>query len=151
MRIPDGRIEEFRSAYADCYACGLANPIGLRLDGFHRRSATEIGASFHPRPEHRGTVGSLHGGVIAAALDETCAWTAVLLADTLAVTATLDIRYRKPADTEQPLTLIGTLGEGSGRRLRIGARLMRDGDVVAQATGVFLATDPVSSLWPAEA
>ena len=150
MRIPDGRIDEFRSAYADCFACGLDNPVGLRLDGFHRRSATEIGATFDPRPEHRGTVGSLHGGVIAAALDETCAWTAVLLADTLAVTATLDIRFRKPADTEQPLTLIGTLGESSGRRLRIGARLMREHEVVAQASGVFLATEAVASLWPGD-
>ena len=151
MSIPEERIDEFRAAFADCFACGLANPIGLRLDGFHRRSATEIGARFHPRPEHRGTVGSLHGGVIAAALDETCAWTTVLLADTLAVTATLDIRYRKPADTDRPLTLIGTLGEGSGRRLRVGARLLRDQDIVAEASGVFLATEPVSTLWPSGA
>jgi acyl-coenzyme A thioesterase PaaI-like protein len=146
--IPDDRIDEFRSLYADCYACGLANPIGLRLDGFHRRSEKEIGAVFTPRPEHRGTVGSLHGGVIAAALDEICAWTAVLLADTMAVTATLDIRYRKPATPNGPLTLIGTLGEASGRRLRLGARMIRDTDVIAEAAGVFLATEPVSSLLP---
>ena len=85
MRIPDDQIAEFRSLYSDCFACGLSNPIGLHLDGFRRHSETEIQARFDPRPEHRGTVGSLHGGVIAAALDEICAWTAVLLADTMAV------------------------------------------------------------------
>jgi acyl-coenzyme A thioesterase PaaI-like protein len=147
VRIPDDRLDEFRARYADCYACGLANPIGLHLDGFHRRSNTEIGATFAPRPEHRGTVGSLHGGVIAAALDETCAWTAVLLADTLAVTATLEIRYRKPAAPDDSLRLIGTLGKSSGRRLRIGARLMRDAEVIAESSGLFLATDPVASSW----
>lgn len=149
MRIPDERIEEFRATYADCYACGLSNPIGLRLDGFRRRSPSGIIGTFTPRPEHRGTAGSLHGGVIAAALDETCAWTAVLLADTLAVTATLDIRYRKPAGTDDQLTLHGELEARSGRRLRLRASAMRNDTLVAEARGVFLATEPVESLWPA--
>ncbi len=151
MRIPDDRIAEFRSLYADCYACGLSNPIGLHLDGFQRLSDTEIGATFEPRAEHRGTVGSLHGGVIAAALDEICAWTAVLLADTLAVTATLDLRFRRPGDTAGKYTLTGTLGESSGRRLRIHGALSRDDTVVAEGHGLFLATDSVASLWPANA
>lgn len=148
MRIPDDRIAEFRSMYAECYGCGLSNPIGLQLDGFHRRSGTEIGATFDPRPEHRGTVGSLHGGVIAVALDEICAWTSVLLADTMAVTATLDLRFRRPGETAGRYSLTGTLGESSGRRLRIKGVLSRDDTVVAEASGVFLATDSVGSLWP---
>ncbi len=151
MRIPDERIAEFRELYADCYACGLSNPIGLHLDGFHRRSDSEIGATFRPRPEHRGTISSLHGGVIAATLDEICAWTAVLLADTLAVTATLDIRFRQPGDTDGSYTLTGTLGEASGRRLRINGVINRGDVVVAEARGLFLATDSVASLWPSNA
>ena len=150
MRIPDDRISEFRSLYADCYACGLANPIGLHLDGFHRRSDTEIAATFEPRPEHRGTVGSLHGGVIAAALDEICAWTAVLLADTMAVTATLDLRFRRPGEAAGQYVLTGTLGESSGRRLRIHGTLGRDDTLVAEARGIFLATDSIGSLWPSK-
>ncbi|MDH3538585.1 MAG: PaaI family thioesterase [Acidimicrobiia bacterium] len=151
MRIPDDRIAEFRSLYSDCYACGLSNPIGLKLDGFHRRSATEIGATFEPRPEHRGTVSTLHGGVMAAALDEICAWTAVLLADTLAVTATLDIRFRRPGEADGQYQLRGALGEASGRRLRITGLLCRDDTTIAEARGLFLATDPVASLWPTDA
>ncbi len=151
MRIPDDQIAEFRSLYADCFACGLSNPIGLHLDGFHRKSESEIGATFEPRPEHRGTIGSLHGGVIAAALDEICAWTAVLLADTMAVTATLDLRFRKPGDPIGRYSLTGTLGESSGRRLRINGALSQDDTVIAEARGVFLATDSIGSLWPSKA
>jgi len=150
VRIPDDRIVDFRSMYADCYACGMSNPIGLHLDGFHRRSDTEIGATYQPRREHRGTVGSLHGGIIAAALDEICAWTAVLLADTMAVTATLDLRFRKAGETDGQYALIGTLGESSGRRLRITGTLSRDDTVIAEARGLFLATDSVASLWPSK-
>lgn len=148
MRIPEERIPEFRERYTDCFACGLSNPIGLHLDGFHRRSTTEVGATFVPKPEHRGTISSLHGGVIAATLDEICAWTAVLLADTMAVTARLDIRYRNPGDTSGEYTLTGTLGERSGSRLRIAGSLSRGDVVVAEAQGLFLATDSVAELWP---
>lgn len=148
MQIPENLIPEFRRLYDQCYACGLANPIGLRLDGFHRISATQVGATFHPRPQHRGTVGSLHGGVIAAALDEICAWTAVLAADTMAVTATLNLRFRKPLNVSDEYNLIGTLHERSGKRLRIKGEVLDGAETMAEAKGLFLATDPVESVWP---
>ena len=149
MKIPEQLIPEFRQLYDQCYACGLANPIGLRLDGFHRISDTEVGATFQPRPEHRGTVDSLHGGVIAAALDEICAWTAVLAADTLAVTARLELRFRKPPNVSDEYQLIGKLQGRSGSRLSIDGALRDGAETLADAKGLFLATDPVESLWPA--
>lgn len=140
MRISDSDIAELRKRYDDCYACGLANPIGLHLDGFRRTSSTEIVAMFAPRPEHRGTVGSLHGGVIAAALDEICAWTAVLVADTLAVTATLDLRFRRPAQPAGTYGLTGRLEHRSGSRLRISGFLTSDGTTIAEGRGLFVAS-----------
>lgn len=149
MKIPEHLIPEFRRLYDQCYACGLANSIGLRIDGFHRTSDTEVGATFQPRPEHRGTVGSLHGGVIAAALDEICAWTAVLAADTMAVTAKLELRFRNPADVGDEYQLVGKLQEQSGSRLRIEGALMDGSKTMADANGLFLATDSVESIWSA--
>ena len=151
MKIPENLIPEFRELYDQCYACGLANPIGLRLDGFHRISDTEVGATFQPRPEHRGTVGSLHGGVVAAALDEMCAWTAVLAADTWAVTAKLELRFRKPLNVSDEYQLVGRLQERSGSRLRIEAAVLEGADTLADAKGVFLATDAIESIWPGSA
>lgn len=148
MKIPPDLIPEFRELYDQCYACGLANPIGLRLDGFHRLSDTEVGATFQPRPEHRGTEGSMHGGVIAASLDEICAWTAVLAADTMAVTVKLELRFRKPVNVSDEYQLVGKLQDRSGNRLRIEGELWNGPELLADAKGVFLATDPVESLWP---
>ena len=85
--------------------------------------------------------------MIAAALDEICAWTAVLVADTLAVTATLDLRLRRPAEPSGALTLTGRLDSRSGRRLRLSGSLAREGTAVAEGSGLFVATDSVASLW----
>ncbi len=150
VKIPNELIDEFRQLYDQCYACGLANPIGLQLDDFRRVSDTQVAATFRPRPEHRGTVGSMHGGVIAAALDEICAWTAVLAADTMAVTAKLELRFRKPPGVEGEYQLRGELQERSGNRLRIEGALMDGYETLADAKGLFLATDSVESLWPAQ-
>ncbi|MEE9533803.1 MAG: PaaI family thioesterase [Acidimicrobiia bacterium] len=151
MKIPEHLIPKFRELYDQCYACGFANPLGLHLDGFHRISETEVGATFQSRPEHRGTVGTMHGGVVAAALDEICAWTAVLAADTMAITAKLELRFRKPVDVGAEYQLIGRLLEQSGSRLKIEGAMLDGSRTMADVKGLFLATDPVESLWPADA
>jgi hypothetical protein len=53
-------------------------------------------AAFTPRFEHRGAPGFLHGGFAAMALDETLAAVGWLLDGQHVVTATLELRYRRP-------------------------------------------------------
>ena len=91
-----GRVAALR-AHTDngCFACGLDNPIGLHLDGF-ARDGSDITAAFTARPEYQGTVGSLHGGIAATALDEILVWAGILLEDVLTVTGTMELRYRRP-------------------------------------------------------
>jgi acyl-coenzyme A thioesterase PaaI-like protein len=50
-----------------CFACGIENPIGLKLytDGEDRCIA-----QFQPQPEHQGYPGQLHGRLISTLLDE---------------------------------------------------------------------------------
>ena len=84
---------------------------------------------------------------LGAALDEICAWTAVLLADTMAVTATLDLRFRRPSEPVGVYTLTGRIEDRSGSRLRLAGSMSLDGTVVAEGRGLFLATDPVETLW----
>ncbi len=137
------RIDAIRAAYDDCFGCGRSNPIGLALDEFVRTEST-VRTEFTPRPEYNGFADVLHGGIVAAALDEIMAWTAMLVEGVMVVTGTLDLRYRKPAPVAKTLILEGELLSRRGRRLQIAGRLL-DGEVrVADAEGMFLAVDEIA-------
>lgn len=139
------RIETIRTRYDGCFGCGPANPIGLQLDGF-RREGQVVRVAFTPSRDHSGFTDVVHGGIIAAALDEVMAWTAMLTQETLVVTGSLDLRYRKPVTPDRTYDLVGSIEERRGRRMRIGASL-RDGDgVLAEATGSFFAVGAIPDL-----
>ena len=55
--------------------------------------------------------------IVAAALDEIMAWTAILTENVMVMTGTLELRYRKPAAVAASFTLQGELLERRGRRL----------------------------------
>jgi len=135
-------VAEIRARYNDCFGCGLDNPIGLHLDRFTVGDG-QLVAHFTPRPDYRGFAGILHGGILAALLDETLAWTAMLMEGTYVVTANLELKFRRPASTAQPYQLRGRVVERRGRRLRLAGSATADDFVVAEAAGLFLATEPV--------
>ena len=139
MSLSD-RIETVRRDYDQCFGCGDSNPIGLHLDGFVRHDAT-VTAQFIPRVDYHGFSDLLHGGIVATALDEIMAWTAILVADTMVMTGKLELRYRKPARVDATFTLLGELVEHRGRRLQLRGRMLDDDTLVAEASGLFLAID----------
>ncbi len=139
-------VDRVRRHYDDgCFACGRANPIGLHLDDFARDGA-EIEAWFRPRPQYRGVPGSLHGGIAATAIDEIQAWAGILIEGVLSVTATLEVRYRRPVTTEVRYRLRGRVEERSGRRLRLSGSLF-DGDQESiLGRGLYVATTDIEHL-----
>jgi uncharacterized protein (TIGR00369 family) len=96
------RLEDDRR----CFACGPDNPLGLRLKFEYGKDS----ASCHVviDPQFSGWTGMLHGGIVATLLDEAMAHAAIA-AGARAVTAKLEIRFRKPAPTGAPLLLEGTV------------------------------------------
>ena len=135
-------VAAVRARYDQCFACGLANPLGLHLDGF-RFEDGGVAADFTPRPEYRGFEGVLHGGIVATALDEILAWAAMLGEDTFVLTGTLDLRYRRPAAVSSQYELRGRVDERRGRRLLLSGSMAADGTEIAAASGLYLATEPV--------
>lgn len=139
--------DRIRARFDDaCFACGRENPVGLGIDGFSVDGAV-VRARYRPRPEHRGISGRLHGGLTATALDEVMAWTAILLAGVVVVTGTMEIRYRRPAPLEGALALSGEVEARRGRRLRLAGRLTDDEGVIAEGSGLYLATADVADLF----
>lgn len=130
-------IAERRLGYEHCFGCGPENPMGLHLDDFEVVDDSVV-AEFTPRPEYQGFGGVLHGGVLATALDEILAWSAILLAGSPAVTAKLELRYRNPAPAIATYRLTGRVVEDRGRRLVLSGTCHVDDRLIAQAEGVFL-------------
>ena len=98
-----------------CFACGLANPIGLHIDGFVEQDG-DVTAGFTARPELQGIIGSMHGGVAATALDEILVWAGIIQEKVLTVTARLEVRYRRPVgNLEGSIGLRGRVEERRGR------------------------------------
>ena len=64
---------------------------------------------------YQGAPGMVHGGIVAALLDEACAQ-AARLAVTPAVTSRLEIRYLAPVPVEQPLRVTGEISDVRERR-----------------------------------
>ena len=64
---------------------------------------------------YQGAPGIVHGGIVAALLDEACAQ-AARLAVTPAVTSRLEIRYLAPVPVEQPLRVTGEISDVRERR-----------------------------------
>ena len=139
-------VDRVRRHYDDgCFACGRENPIGLHLDQFSLKAGT-VEAWFSPRPDYRGFVGSLHGGIAATALDEILARAGILNLGLMSVTATLDLRYRSPLTPDRPLCLRGRIDDVSGRRLTVSGELISEERPAVTAKGLYVATEKVRDL-----
>lgn len=119
-----------------CFACSPDNPIGLKLSFSDDGEVSR--AHFVPREEHQGWTGIVHGGLIATLLDEAMAqW--VWRRGIKAVTAAMEIRFKKAVPVGEPVT-VRAWGEGErGRLLTLAAEVrLGDGGVAATATAKFL-------------
>jgi acyl-coenzyme A thioesterase PaaI-like protein len=124
-----------------CFVCGLHNPVGLRLS-FYETGPDEVTAWFTPPDHFQGYPGVLHGGIVAAILDEV-GGRVVLIGDhsRLMLTARMDVRYRRPTPTGQPLKVVGRLLKRRGRLAQARAEIcLPDGTVSAEAE--FTLADP---------
>lgn len=133
------RTAAIRAVYDGCFGCGRTNELGLALDGF-AMAGTSVSVPFVPRPDHRGYHEVLHGGIVAAALDEVMAWSAMLVEGVTVVTGTLDLRYSRPTPTAGPLELRGNVDERRGKRLFLSGELWADTVRTAVAEGMFIVT-----------
>lgn len=118
-----------------CWGCG-DNPTGLRLPAPKAEGLTSYEARFAFSEEHQAGPGFVHGGLVAAALDEA----AGLLATWYrfpSVTTSLTVRYRRPVHINRELTVRAELVVDDGRRIDVHAELLHGDGLLAHAEGTW--------------
>jgi len=114
-----------------CFACGRDNDIGLKLK-FHRQGDS-VRSEFVPGEQHQGWPGVVHGGIICTMLDEVIGYSAGFQG-LYAVTAGMDVSYRKPAMVGQKLFLSAEVTSVEGRDVKANGRIeLEDGTLIAEA------------------
>jgi len=124
-----------------CFGCSERNPIGLKLkftmDGDICRTEFTAGE------EHQGWNGYMHGGLIAAILDETMAWW-LWLKDISIMTVEMTIRYSLGVPVHTRLRVESWCEEEKRGKLfhMAGQIILPDGKVAAKARAKFMKIDP---------
>ncbi|MEO6807166.1 MAG: PaaI family thioesterase, partial [Edaphobacter sp.] len=91
-----------------CFGCGPANPQGLHLvftTDTSNPDAITATTQIQLDRMHEGPPGHIHGGIVAALLDEAMSKLNRPL-NVLAMTRHMEVDYLKPAPLYQPLILI---------------------------------------------
>ena len=118
-----------------CFGCGRNNPIGLKMQ--FRREGDRVTALFTPQEEHQGWPGVVHGGIIAAVIDEAMGY-ANHFAGMNCLTAKMDIKLKRPAPIGETFTVTSFI-EKSSRRLVVARASISlpDGKLVAEGKATF--------------
>jgi len=115
-----------------CFVCGKLNAEGLQLS--FRKTEQGITARFSIPRRFQGYRNIVHGGIIAALLDEASV-KLLALEGARAVTAEMNLRYRKPLRVEENAEVRAFLKERQKRICLVDAMIKnQNGDTVASGT-----------------
>ena len=123
--------------FHQCFGCGPRHDSGLRVRCF-KADGGVVSPIVVPK-RYEGPPGAVHGGIVAAYLDEVLAAAAVNHTGRLYVTGELSVRYVRPTPVERPVL-------GRGRATRMATKYLEvEGtledfatkEIVARATAKF--------------
>ncbi len=125
-----------RTEYQRNFVHGLRNSSGLHLQ--YHLDGDRVVTTWVPGADHVGFPGVVHGGLIAAVLDDVMGRCSVLRRRWV-VTGRLETRFRDVAPLGQALLVEGWTTRFTRRVMQASSRMtLQDGVVVAEATGTYL-------------
>ena len=132
-----------------CFACGLTNPIGLklkfRIQPGSGRAVCETVIDNH----FNGWKGAAHGGIITTLLDETMV-DACTSTGWHTVTLTITVKFHKPVPTGVSVTVTGEVVDNRGRSITARGTIELEGSLLASAEAVLIpvkkAENPMESI-----
>lgn len=122
-----------------CFVCGLANPFGLQLK-FYETGPGEVTTEVTIPEQFQGYPGIVHGGVVAAMLDEVAA-RSQMSGDPprFMYTARLNVQYRKNVPVGQPIRAVGKAGASRRRTAAATSAIYAmDGTLLAEADALMV-------------
>ena len=121
-----------------CFVCGLENQGGFALQVSRDHQAAV--SRFRFRPDWCGFPGTVHGGLVATALDEIMVWAVGVASGRMTYCAELSVRYQRPTRPDVEVTARGELTANRRDRLFLASATLVDpeGTLLAEATGKYL-------------
>ncbi|HEV2076124.1 MAG TPA: PaaI family thioesterase [Thermoleophilaceae bacterium] len=121
--------------HPNCLGCGDENPasMGLRL----RRDGDRVRGEVTLDRRHEGAPGFAHGGAVATILDDALG-SVLALVRVPAVTAKLEVNYRRPAFLGLRFEVEAWVSSREDRKRRLAGELREGGEPVADAAGLFI-------------
>jgi len=124
--------------YGNCFVCGENNPGGLQLTFEIDKEKRTLKTTFTASPIFQGWDGIVHGGIICTLLDEAMAKLVYELGYPY-ITASLEIKFKKPAPILEPLLVYGEITEVSKRLIKSKSSVMKeDGTILAVGASTFI-------------
>lgn len=125
-----------------CFICGLENPVGLRLS-FYQVEEGVVETEFIADEKYQGYPGVLHGGIVAAVLDEITG-RAHMGADVhnprFVFTGKLEVKYRKNVPIGKRLKVVGKVSKNKSRAVEAWAGVydMETNELLAEGAGLHI-------------
>jgi uncharacterized protein (TIGR00369 family) len=127
-----------------CFACGPDNPIGLRL--LFEPKGEGVYATITLAPEFQGWQDIAHGGIAMALLDEAMAHAAGH-AGHRGMTASVNVRFRKPVPIGQKLELFGKVTWQRRNVIGLEAQISdASGTVLLEGEGKFVSFGDINAV-----
>ena len=117
-----------------CFICGRSNPRGLYMT-FYDNERDKVYSEYTVSDAYQSYPGIVHGGIIAAMLDEVVGRVAMIDDHHhFMMSVKLEVKYRRPVPTETPLRIVGRIVRMRGRLGKAaGEIVLPDGDIAAES------------------
>lgn len=131
-KVPIDKVEGY-----NCFACGTANPIGLKLSFYHQGGYVCSDVTLDKNYE--GWENMAHGGIISTLLDEVMSWTIIYFIRDFFVTKKMQVRYIRPVPLGRPLLVRGKIIQSDQKEVRAKAEIIGESNkILARAQGDFV-------------
>lgn len=130
----------------NCFACAPHNSKGLKMQFYE--DGDEVVCQWLPTSDYCGWINTLHGGIIATLMDETCGWFISRKYQLSGMTTNLNIKYKNPIpiDGVTPIDIRASLKEKRHSFVIMECSVTRNGEVCTTAQVTFFCFSKEKSL-----